>query len=204
MINIENEGLSLGLNKRARKNNGRGTKLGSLIRKNVRLKNVNLKNAVKAGSLASNFIPGGAVATKGVKVLGKLGKVGRLGKKAIALTKTGIGQVVMQKAKAGIALSRQEQKVATEIVVANETDPTTPNVLTPQEFNTIPTQEVQVDAPVFKPTVSAEERTQEQEQERESPSPKPLQTEAKNNIMLYVGGGLLLLGVVYVVTKKSK
>lgn len=62
-------GLNAGLNK--------GFKIGKMLKKNVRLRNVSLKNAVKVGKvavpIATSFVPGGGVATKLLN--SKVGKV---------------------------------------------------------------------------------------------------------------------------------
>ncbi|MGX7666298.1 hypothetical protein [Flavobacterium pedocola] len=64
MIILEEQtGLNAGLN--------RGLKIGKMLKKNVRLKNVSIKNAVKVGkklvpiaSMAMSIIPGGGIASK--------------------------------------------------------------------------------------------------------------------------------------------
>jgi hypothetical protein len=73
MIILEEQtGLNAGLN--------RGLKIGKMLKKNVRLKNVSIKNAIKVGkavapiaSAAMTFVPGGGVASKLLK--GKVGKI---------------------------------------------------------------------------------------------------------------------------------
>lgn len=147
----DDDGLNGGLNKR-RKNNGEGTKVGKFLRKNVRVKNVNLKNAIAIGSIASSIIPGGQVAGIGAKLL-KAGKAGKLATKALALTKTKAGSFVLGKVKQGIALTRQEKGFVTKIAVAQDEDPNTPNVLTPAQFNEATAnnpEKVQADAPLIK------------------------------------------------------
>ncbi|WP_394760302.1 hypothetical protein [Flavobacterium sp.] len=202
------DGLGFGLNKKAKKNGGKGTKLGRFLRKNV-----NLQNTIKATSLVASFVPVvGGVASKGLNLVSKLGAVGRLGTKALALSKTQLGQLVMSKAKAGLKLSPQETQVATSIVVANETDPNTPNVLTQAELNVIAPQVTQAVAPMFQP---AQQEFQDEPQgdvvpvkisdKNEITTPTPLQTEPKNNTMLYVGVGVVLLGLgTYALTHKNK
>ena len=200
------DGLGFGLNKKAKKNAGQGTKAGRFFRKNV-----NLRNTIKATSLVASFVPVvGGVASKGLNLVSKLGAVGRLGVKAAALAKTQVGQMVMSKAKAGINLSPQETQMATSIVVANETDPNTPNVLTPAEFNVIAPQQTQAVAPIFQPI---QQQLQDEPQgdvvpvklseKNDVPTANPLPTEPKNNTMLYVGGGVVLLGIVYALTHKK-
>lgn len=83
MIILEEQtGLNAGLN--------RGLKIGKMLKKNVRLKNVSIKNAIKVGkaaiplaTAAMSFIPGGGIASK---ILDS--KVGRI------LTKVKNGKVV--------------------------------------------------------------------------------------------------------------
>jgi hypothetical protein len=83
MIILEEQaGLNAGLNK--------GLKIGRMLKKNVRLKNVSIKNAIKVGKVAiplattaMSFIPGGGVASK---ILDS--KVGKL------ITKVKNGKVV--------------------------------------------------------------------------------------------------------------
>ena len=83
MIILEEQaGLNAGLNK--------GWKIGKMLKKNIRLRNVSIKNAIKVGKVAiplattaMSFIPGGGVASK---ILDS--KVGKL------LTKVKNGKVV--------------------------------------------------------------------------------------------------------------
>jgi len=73
MIILEEQaGLNAGLN--------RGLKIGKMLKKNVRLKNVSIKNAIKVGKVAvplattaMSFIPGGGIASKILD--SKVGKV---------------------------------------------------------------------------------------------------------------------------------
>lgn len=213
MYSEYSDGLGFGLNKKAKKNGGKGTKVGRFLRKNV-----NLRNTIKATSLVASFVPVvGGVASKGLNLVSKLGAVGRLGAKAAALARTPLGQMVMDKVQAGVNLSPQENQVATNIVVANETDPNSPNVLTPAQFNAIAPQATQAVAPIFQPTpqnnMSVQQDFQDEPQGDVVPvklSTKnevatPLPTEPKNNTMLYVGGGVLLLGIAaYALTHKNK
>ncbi|WP_395043157.1 hypothetical protein [Flavobacterium sp.] len=142
----DDDGLNTGLNKR-RKKGGKGTKVGNFLRKNVRARNINAKNLITAGTIAAGFIPGGGAATgflKGTKAAKlamkaskfmELSKVGKLAIKAKGLLKTQIGQLVMTKVKQGVPLNPSEAKFVEQVAVAQDQDPTTPNVLTPQEFN---------------------------------------------------------------------
>jgi hypothetical protein len=68
----EQSGLNAGLN--------RGLKIGKMLKKNVRLRNVSIKNAIKVGKVAiplattaMSFIPGGGIASKILD--SKVGKV---------------------------------------------------------------------------------------------------------------------------------
>jgi hypothetical protein len=73
MIILEEQaGLNAGLN--------RGLKIGRMLKKNVRLKNVSIKNAIKVGKVAiplattaMSFVPGGGIASKILD--SKVGKV---------------------------------------------------------------------------------------------------------------------------------
>lgn len=201
-------GLGFGLNKKAKKNGGQGTKVGRFLRKNV-----NLRNTIKATSLVASFVPVvGGIASKGLNLVSKLGAVGRLGTKAAALTKTPLGKLVTSKAKAGLKLSPSETQVATSIIVANETDPNTPNVLTEKELEAIAPQVKQADAPLYQPTQAQQEPQEPQSDyvpvkisnKNEETTATPLPTEPKNNKALYIGGAVLLLGVAYILTKKNK
>lgn len=146
MLILEEQGLGAGLNKRSRKNNGEGTKVGRFFRKNVRARNINIKNAVAFGTIAASFIPAGKVAGIGAKLV-KAGKIGKLATKAIALSQTAVGAFVLDKVKQGLPLNRNEQQVVTNIAVAQDQDATTPNVLSPEEFNAVAPNAVQADAP---------------------------------------------------------
>lgn len=73
MIILEEQaGLNAGLN--------RGLKIGKMLKKNIRLKNVSIKNAIKVGKVAiplattaMSFVPGGGIASKILD--SKVGKV---------------------------------------------------------------------------------------------------------------------------------
>ena len=73
------DGLNSGLNK--------GLKIGKFLKKNVRMRNVSLKNAVKVGKfaipIATSLIPGGAMVGKGLSLLSKAGKVGKIASKIV-------------------------------------------------------------------------------------------------------------------------
>ena len=94
----EYTGLNAGLNK--------GLKIGKMIKKNVRLRNVSIKNAVKVGkkivpiaSMAMNIIPGGGLVSKVLdskagKLLTKV-KSSKAIKFATKLGKTKIGKLAI-------------------------------------------------------------------------------------------------------------
>lgn len=72
ILEEQTSGLNAGLN--------RGLKIGKMLKKNIRLKNVSIKNAVKVGkklvpiaSMAMSIIPGGGIASKVLD--SKVGKI---------------------------------------------------------------------------------------------------------------------------------
>lgn len=99
MIILEEQaGLNAGLNK--------GLKIGRMLKKNVRLKNVSIKNAIKVGKVAiplattaMSFIPGGGVASKILD--SKVGKLitkvknGKAVKFATKIANTKVGKFAM-------------------------------------------------------------------------------------------------------------
>ena len=189
-------------------------------------KNLNLRNTIQAVSLVASVIPVvGGLASKGIGMLSKLGAVGRLATKAVALANTPMGQLVVSKVKDKIMLTPQETGFANQMLVANETDPNTPNVLTSAQFAAIaPPTAVQAQAPLvqqapvqnfapsFQPTqpqadlmpVKLAENKEALPTEYNEPVSAPLPTATNNNTMLYVGGGVLALGLIYVLTKKKQ
>lgn len=224
MIIDENEiGLGFGLNKRAKKNGGKGSKLGNALRKNVRLKNVNLKNAIAVGSIASTFIPGGqavGIATK----LAKVGKAGKLALKAKKLMGSKVGKFVMNKAKQGRALNAKEANVVTQIAVAQDVDTTTPNVMTSEQFSqaTAGTGGVQADVPNAKTNVQSvpnEAQLETLSNIKEIPvdnlkeeavnqitetTTATTETPKKDNTMLYIGiGAVAVIGIGLAMSKNT-
>jgi hypothetical protein len=207
MIIDEKEiGLGYGLNK--------GLKVGKFLKKNVRLKNVNLRNAIAVGSIAASFVPAGGVATKLATKLTKLGKVGKLAKGAVKLANTKVGKFVMNKAKQGRALYAREANVVTQIAVAQDVDTTTPNVMTPDQFSevTAGTGAVQADAPVKTNVQSVPNEAQletlsnikeipvdnlkEEAVNQITETTPPTETTKKDNTMLYVGiGAVAVIGI---------
>ena len=162
MIIDDNEiGLGFGLNKR-RKNNGEGSRVGKFLRKNVRVKNINVKNAIAAASIGASFIPGAgagaAIAIKAAKI-GKITKAAQLALKAKKLLSSGVGRAIMgvvkNKLATGQQINQNEEAFVNQVVVAQDTDPNTPNITTPEEFNQIAPGSVQANAPTVK--VSANE-----------------------------------------------
>ncbi|MBY0485932.1 MAG: hypothetical protein K2P85_01875 [Flavobacteriaceae bacterium] len=146
----DDDGLNAGLNKFRLKFPKIKIPVAQIAKKNIRLKNVNLKNAIKVGTFAANFVPGGQAVGVGSKILkagklaklaskagklSKLAKIGKLAVKAKGLLNTQVGQIVLNKVKQGIALKANEAQFVEQVAVAQDQDPTTPNVLTPQEFN---------------------------------------------------------------------
>ena len=105
MIILEEQtGLNAGLN--------RGLKIGKMLKKNVRLKNVSLKNAIKVGKVvvpiattAMSFFPATAPigiaakiakAGKLAKIVAKAGKVGRIAMKVKKIAGSKVGKFAMQ------------------------------------------------------------------------------------------------------------
>ena len=105
MIILEEQtGLNAGLN--------RGLKIGKMLKKNVRLKNVSLKNAIKVGKVvvpiattAMSFFPATAPigiaakiakAGKLAKIAAKAGKVGRIAMKVKKIAGSKVGKFAMQ------------------------------------------------------------------------------------------------------------
>lgn len=103
LILEEQAGLNAGLN--------RGFKLGKMLKKNIRLKNVSIKNAIKAGKVivpiattAMSFFPATAPigiaakiakAGKFAKIAAKAGKIGRIAMKVKKIAGTKVGQFAM-------------------------------------------------------------------------------------------------------------
>lgn len=101
MIVLEEQtGLNAGLN--------RGLKIGKMLKKNVRLRNVSIKNAIKVGkavaplaTTAMSFVPGGGVAgkllnSKAGKLFTKV-KNGKAVKLASKLSKSKVGKFAINK-----------------------------------------------------------------------------------------------------------
>ena len=99
----EQSGLNAGLN--------RGLKIGKMLKKNVRLKNVSIKNAIKVGKVAipiattaMSFFPATAPigiaakiakAGKFAKIAAKAGKIGRIAMKVKKIAGSKVGQFAM-------------------------------------------------------------------------------------------------------------
>jgi leucyl aminopeptidase len=85
--------------------------------------------------------------------LAKLAKVVKLGMKAYQLYKSPVVQAVMDKIKEGKQVTPQEESIVNQVAVANDIDPNTPNVLTPEEFKAVaPPNAVQAVAPIIAST----------------------------------------------------
>lgn len=99
----EQKGLNAGLN--------RGLKIGKMLKKNIRLKNVSIKNAVKVGkavvpiaTTAMSFFPATAPigiaskiakAGKLAKIAAKAGKIGKIAMKVKKIAGTKVGQFAL-------------------------------------------------------------------------------------------------------------
>ncbi|WP_395077747.1 hypothetical protein [Flavobacterium sp.] len=202
-------GLNAGLNK--------GLKVGKFLKKNVRMRNVSLKNAIKVGKfvapIASSFIPGGAIAGKGIKLLSKAGKVGRFATK-VASSKAVRGAVRFAKNPAVRGFipnlaSREMMPPTTTDYGSEQANFDAPmiqqggqaieaNVMMPP--NNLMNQN-QMNAQPNGMLPVREITSPEMAVQRESES--PLNAQPKNNTMLYVGGGIALLGIIYLATKKK-
>jgi hypothetical protein len=212
-------GLGAGLNK--------GLKVGKFLKKNVRMRNVSLKNAVKVGKfaipIATSIIPGGAIAGKGLSLLSKAGKVGKFATK-IARSKVVQGAVNLSK-------TATVKDLTGNVNVRDFLPPTTTDYGS-QEANYDPpiiqqggqaiaaSSISQIPAPALStiqqnsfPSSSPTMATTEQllpVKEVAPPSEtaqgvmdNPLNPQPKNNMLLYVGGGIAVLGIIYLATKKS-
>lgn len=200
-------GLYAGLNK--------GVKVGKFLKKNVRMRNVSLKNAIKVGKfvapIASSFIPGGAIAGKGVKLLSKAGKVGRFATK-VASSKAVRGAVRLAKNPAvkGFipnAIPREMMPATTTDYGSEEANFDAPmiqqggqalqaNVMMPPN-NLMNQMNSQPNGMLPVKEIASPEMAIQKEFE------SPLNAQPKNNTMLYVGGGIVLLGILYLATKKK-
>lgn len=105
LILEEQTGLNAGLNK--------GLKIGKMLKKNVRLRNVSIKNAVKVGkkivpiaTTAMSFFPATAPigvaskiakAGKLVKIASKAGKIGKIAMKVKKIAGTKVGKFALNK-----------------------------------------------------------------------------------------------------------
>jgi hypothetical protein len=198
-------------------------KIGRFLKKNARLRNISLKNAIKVGKfvvpIASSIIPGGAIAGKGLSLLSKSGKIGRFATK-IARSKVVKGAVKLSKNKTvkgytgaiGIRnfLPRTTTNYGSEqanfdtpliqqggqALPANLIPPATMPAIMQNPYTsssaTMPSEQMLAVKEVA-PPMEAEQSTNE----------NPLSAQPKNNTMLYVGGGIALLGIIYLATKKK-
>ena len=172
--------------------------------------------------LASEFVPAGTAAKAAIKVkkLAKVAKAGKLATKAAKLANTTVGKIVVSKIKSGAKLTKRDVAVVNQIAVAQDVDPTTPNVMTKEEFSQVAPGETQANAPmVQEPTQAAKgyasnsftETSNQEPQSQTLPTntnsntlAEPLPTTTKNNTMLYVGVGVLGLGIIYALNQKTK
>ena len=105
ILEEQTPGLNAGLN--------RGLKIGKMLKKNVRLKNVSIKNAIKVGkavvpiaTTAMSFFPATAPigiaskiakAGKLAKIAAKTGKIGKIAMKVKKIAGTKVGQFALNK-----------------------------------------------------------------------------------------------------------
>jgi hypothetical protein len=130
LILEEQTGLNAGLN--------RGLKIGKFLKRNVRLKNVSIKNAVKVGkevapiaSVAMTFVPGGGIASKLmnsnlVKVLTKV-KNGKAVKFATKIANSKVGKFALNnvvKPTMNNALSNNQIETSEPVEVMSNATPT--------------------------------------------------------------------------------
>jgi hypothetical protein len=206
----------------------RGLKIGSFLKRNVRLRNVSLQNALKVAEfalpIATSFIPGGAIVGKGASLLIKAGRVGRFASK-VARSK------IVQK---GIKLAKNPAiKSIFNRSRANN------NASMPATTTAYGSQEANYDAPLIQQGGQAVDVTPMEQAYVPMPAPSPnnfasnspvvapqgellpvkevdpssivptmattsgLNPKPKDNTMLYVGGGIALLGIIYLATKKK-
>jgi hypothetical protein len=204
----------------------RGLKIGSFLKRNVRLRNVSLQNALKAAEfalpIATSFIPGGAIVGKGASLLIKAGRVGRFATKvarskvvqkvvklarnpavksifnsrrasnSMPATTTAYGSQdanydapLIQQGGQAIAVSSMEPAyVPMREPMQNNFASSSP--MLPPQGELLPVKEV--DSSTIVPTMA---------------TTSGLNPQPKNNTMLYVGGGIALLGIIYLATKKK-
>lgn len=176
--------------------------------KQIRMRNVSLKNAVKVGKfaipIATSIIPGGGAATKILdsKVGRSIGKIAKskLVKKVVKLSKTKAGKMVLGQVKKGIQsniplASMTEQKTATSDFDSSV-----------QMEGTNPNTEIQTNSTAQAEKVATEpvgELTPVKPVETAQKEITPVEPKPKDNTMLYVGLGVLALGGLYMATKKD-
>ena len=144
----EQTGLNAGLNK--------GLKIGKMLKKNVRLRNVSLKNAIKVGkaaiplaTTAMSIIPGGGVVGKILdskvgKILNKV-KSTKVGKLATKIAKTKVGKIAINKVvKPAVnnAIAGTQIKTAEPVQVMPNSTPTPAQLETIAEVKGVPAESI--------------------------------------------------------------
>lgn len=176
--------------------------------KQIRMRNVSLKNAVKVGKfaipIATSIIPGGGAVTKILdsKVGRSIGKIAKskLVKKAVKLSKTKAGKMVLGQVKRGIQSNVSMTPMTAQKVASNEFDSSQPMeagspVVENQVGSTSQAEKV-VNEPVGELTPVKPVETAQKEI-------TPVEPKPKDNTMMYVGLGVLAIGGLYMATKKD-
>ena len=166
--------------------------------KKIRLRNVSLKNVVKVAKvaipIATSFIPavGGIASGLVNKVLtnkaGGANLIGRLANTATTISKTKVGEFVTQQAKQAIT----SKPAPVEAV----------NQLIPASFATDTTYQTQSSA-VSNTVEPVGELTPVKEVPTAKLAVEPIVAEKKSNTMLWVIGGVVVAGGIYLATKKD-
>ena len=154
MIILEEQtGLNAGLN--------RGLKIGKFLKKNVRMKNVSIKNAIKVGkavapiaSAAMTFIPGGGVASKLMnskvgKILTKV-KNGKVVKFATKIANTKVGKLAMDnviKPTVKNAFSNNQIETSEPVEVMPNATPTPAQLDTIAQVKGVPAESISTGTP---------------------------------------------------------
>lgn len=208
MMTYNENGLNAGLNK--------GLKVGKMLKKNVRLKNVNLKNTIKVvklGTTVASFVPGASAVGKGLSILEKAKKTGagrfamklansKLAKKGIALKNSQIGR----KLTSNISLknlTKNKDVPATETNYGSSSANFDAPEIQQGDGGYLQTQTFK---PVYNMPVSNVMELASTQRALEQPSDideTPLPVETKDNTMIYVGGAIVVAGIIYLATKKN-
>ncbi|RUT67955.1 hypothetical protein D0817_23770 [Flavobacterium cupreum] len=160
--------------------------LGKPFWKKIRIKDVSLKNAVKltkaALPIATSLIPVGGSAVSGIlskalkKTDGSASFIGKIANTATSLSKTAVGKTIVSTVKNNI--NPQVQAVSTLKPAPIVTNPT---------FNADQSEQPVGDLTPVSPATGA----------------TVLQSPAKDNTALYAVGAVVVLGGIYLATKKS-